>query len=203
MATSHGRRRLPIAKLLLVVWIAGVSVALGSLGVTHLAAMPRPNDEARLASAVLALRTDASAEFLVHVIYAECSCTVRLFAHLLARRPFRGAKELILFVGADSTKRRAAEAAGYSFRNVTMEELGTTFGLDVAPVMLAFDTNGTLRYIGGYFDRPAAVTALDEQIRQRIAAGASPDPLPVYGCAVSAQLQQKVDPFGIVYSKRR
>ena len=192
-------RRFPTGKALLVVWVVVVSVALGSLGVTHMAAMPRPDDESRVARAALALRRDASADFLVHVIYAGCSCTNRLFAHLVERKPFPGANEVILFVGADSATRHAAERAGYSFRSVTAEEMGATFGLDVAPVMLAFDSAGTLRYIGGYFDRPAAVTALDEQIRRRILAGASPDPLPVYGCAVDAALQRKVDPFGVVY----
>lgn len=203
MTDSRPSRRFPAAKLFIVAWIVVVSVALGSLGVTHLAAMPRPDDEARVARAALALRRDASSDFLVHVIYSGCSCTARLFAHLVGRKPFPGAKELILFVGDDSAKREAAERAGYSFRSVTTDEIGSTFGLEVAPVMLAFDTSGALRYIGGYFDKPAAVTALDGQIRQRILAGASPDPLPVFGCAVSARLQRKVDPLGVVYTKQR
>ncbi|HXT16115.1 MAG TPA: hypothetical protein VN706_10835 [Gemmatimonadaceae bacterium] len=199
MTGSKKKGRFPVAKLFLVVWIVGVSLALGSLGVSHLAAMPRPDDEARIARAALALREDASSDFIVHVIYARCSCTARLFKHLVERKPFPGVHEMILFVGEDSTKRAAAEHAGYEFRTITREELGSKFGLEVAPVMLVFDVKGELRYIGGYFDRPAAVTSLDEQIRGQVLAGANPDPLPVFGCAVDARLQRKVDPLGIVY----
>ena len=196
-------RRATAAKLFIVVWIVVVSLALGSLGVSHLAALPKPDDEARVARAALALRRDPSRDFVVHVIYAGCSCTARLFAHLVERKPFPGAAELILFVGDDNTKREAAERAGYSFRSVTSDELASEFGLEVAPVMLAFDTTGALRYVGGYFDKPAARSALDGQIRQRILDGASPDPLPVFGCAVSTRLQRKVDPLGVVYSHKR
>ena len=108
MTGSSPKRRFPAAKLFIVGWIVVVSLALGSLGVTHLAAMPKPDDEARVALAALALRHDASSDFLVHVIYSGCSCTARLFAHLVERKPFPGAKELILFVGGDSAKRDAA-----------------------------------------------------------------------------------------------
>ncbi len=200
--TSKSPARRLAAKLFIGAWIVIVSLALGSLGVSHLAALPKPDDDARVARAALALRSDPSSDFVVHVIYSGCTCTARLFAHLMERKPFPGAKELILFVGDDSTKRDAAERAGYSFRSVTSDQLATGFGLEVAPVMLAFDTTGTLRYLGGYFDKPAARSALDGQIRQRILAGASPDPLPVFGCAVSARLQRKVDPLGVVYTKK-
>jgi hypothetical protein len=163
--------------------------------------MPSPNDEATVSNAALGLRRDSSADFIVHVIYAGCSCTQRLFTHLVERGPFPGARELIVFVGEDSAKRRRAEQAGFSFRTSTQQEIVARFGLEVAPVMLAFDRAGKLRYIGGYFDRPAAISALDVRIRDRMLAGAAIDPLPVFGCAVSPRLQKSVDPLGIVYRK--
>jgi hypothetical protein len=108
-------------------------------------------------------------------------------------------EETILFVGTDPEKRDRARAAGFRFVDVTAADLGTRFGLEVAPVLFAFDARGRLEYAGGYFDRPAAVTALDERIVADVRRGAEPQALPVYGCAVSAALQKTVDPLGIVY----
>jgi hypothetical protein len=56
-----------------------------------------------------------------------------------------------------------------------------------------------MRYAGGYFNHPAALFPQDAGIHAELAQGATPKPLPVYGCAVSASLQKKVDPLGIVY----
>ncbi len=136
---------------------------------------------------------------LVHVIYANCSCTERLFKHLVERRAMRGVDETILFVGDDAAKKARARGAGYRFATVTPAELATRFGLEVAPVMFAFTREGKLAYAGGYFDRPAAVVALDERIVAEVQQGTPTDPLPVYGCAVSPELQKSVDPLGIVY----
>ena len=72
--------------------------------------------------------------------------------------------------------------------------------LEAAPVLAAFDATGRLRYVGGYYAHPSTVSPLDEKIYAQLATAASPEPLPVFGCAVSARLQKSVDPLGIVYS---
>src|SRR3954468_24355588 len=84
-------------KLLLGAWILIALTGMASLSLGHMAAMPEPDDAARLSRKLLELRqgpgkTHAAARsagaaraFYVHVIYAGCSCTERLFAHLVAR----------------------------------------------------------------------------------------------------------------------
>lgn len=190
-----------IGKSLLALWVIVTLIGLASLSVSHMAAMPKPDSEATLARAMLMLRTDPTRRFLVHVIYAHCSCTDRLFDHLMTRGPFRGAEEVVLFVGEDRGKRGAAERAGFGFVTVSAEDLAARYTLEAAPVLAAFDSAGRLGYIGGYFNHPSTLFPLDETIYAQLANGETPALLPVFGCAVSPRLQKSVDPLGIVYPK--
>jgi hypothetical protein len=191
-----------IGKSLLAGWIVVTLVGLAALSVKHMASLPEPEDEALLSRAMLQLRQGSNDNFLVHVIYAECSCARALFAHLVARRPFPGAEEAVLFVGADPNKRETAERAGFTFTTVSAQELARRFGLEAAPVLIVFDSAGRLRYAGGYYAHPATITPLDERIYAQLATGANVEPLPVFGCAVSSRLQTSLNPLGAVYSRR-
>jgi hypothetical protein len=189
----------PAGWALIAVWLALALLGIASLGVSHTAPMPKPTPEEHLTRALLALRDRPSMPFLVHVIYARCSCTERLFKHLVDRKALPGLAETILFVGDDVAKQARAKAAGYHFSTVTPTQLKQRYDLEAAPVLFAFTREGRLVYAGGYFDKPAAVWALDERIIAEVRRGAQADPLPVYGCAVSPELQKTVDPLGIVY----
>jgi hypothetical protein len=190
-----------IGKWMLAGWIVVTLVGLAALSVKHMASLPAPDDEALLSRAVLQLRRSSGGIFLVHVIYAECSCSRALFAHLVARRPFPGAEEAVLFVGADPNKQESARRAGFTFSTVSAPELAFRFGLEAAPVLIAFDSTGRLRYAGGYYAHPATITPLDEKIYAQLATGANVEPLPVFGCAVSSRLQESLNPLGAVYSR--
>jgi hypothetical protein len=180
---------------LLAIWALVGLVGIGSLAVSHTVALPPPDEATKIATAALLLQRDPDKAFVVHVIYADCSCTQRLFAHLLKRGPRPAHEELILFVGRDTRKQEAAEARGYRFQATTNDQLASRFGLESAPVLMVFDRKHEMRYIGGYFDSPAAQLSLDEKILDQPATS----PLPVFGCAVSPKLQKTVDPLGIVY----
>jgi hypothetical protein len=191
-----------IGKSMLAAWIVMTIAGLAALSLQHMASLPEPGDEALLSRAMLQLRRSSTGTFLVHVIYAECSCAKALGAHLIARGPFPGAEEAILFVGADPGKEQSAKRAGFSFTRVSAEQLAPRFGLEAAPVLVVFDAAGRLRYAGGYYAHPAAITPLDEKIYAQLAAGANVEPLPVFGCAVSPRLQKSLSPLGALYSKR-
>src|SRR6266481_5807026 len=124
-----------IGKSMLAGWMVVTLVGLAALSVKHMVSFPEP-DEALLSRAMLQLRRRSSENFLVHVIYAECSCSRALFAHLVARRPFPGAEETVLFVGADSSKQESAKRAGFTFTTVSAQELVFRFGLEAAPVLI-------------------------------------------------------------------
>src|SRR5215470_16195653 len=123
-------------KLFIAAWILVTLTGLASLSLSHMVAMPEPDDEARLARAMLALRRERATNFLVHVIYGGCSCTERLFTHIVERGRLRGAEEVVLFVGDDPAKRQAAERAGFGFTTVSAEELGARYGLEAAPILV-------------------------------------------------------------------
>ena len=190
-----------LGKALLAAWAALTVLAIGSLGVTHTAAMPQPSKGERLIQAMLALKQSPNETLVVHVIAAGCSCTDRLFAHLMERRPLAGAREVVVFAGEDPAKQSAAARAGFAFTGISPEELAARFGLEAAPVLFVFDPAGRLRYAGGYYSHPATIFPQDEKIHAQLLQGVTPEPLPVFGCAVSPRLQKAVDPLGIVYSK--
>jgi hypothetical protein len=188
-----------IGKSMLASWIVVAMVGLAALSLQHMASLPEPDDEALLSRTMLALRRGSSENFLVHVIYAECSCSRALFAHLVARHPFPGAEEAVLFVGADPKKQESAKRAGFTFTPVSAQELTFRFGLEAAPILIVFDAAGRLTYAGGYYAHPATITPLDEKIYAQVSAGAKVEPLPVFGCAVSSRLQKTLNPLGVVY----
>jgi hypothetical protein len=195
------RHRSALGKGLMLAWLGLALVGISSLGVSHMAAMPEPDQVARVARAALALRKDSARPFRLHVIYEKCSCTERLFAHLVRRGAIPGVEERVLFVGESAAKRQAAEQAGFGFTTLPARELQARYGLQAAPVLLAFDRSGTMQYAGGYFDHPSAVNSLDQKIDAELALDRRPVPLPVFGCAVSPALQERLDPLGIVYSR--
>ena len=199
---TRGRRWRRLGRLALGVWFLVAVVGIGALSLSHLVPMPRPDDvAARLATGMLALRRGGTEHFVVHVVSAGCSCTDRLFGHLITRPPLAGAEELVLFVGEAADKRAAATRAGRAFATVSAVELSTRYGLEAAPVLLAFDARGRLRYAGGYYDHPAAISPRDATLHAALVTGAMPKALPVFGCAVSPRLQASLDPLGLVYPR--
>jgi hypothetical protein len=176
--------------------MAAILVGLAALSVKHMAPLPKPDDEARLTRSMLQLRRSSMPNFLVHVIYAECSCSRALFAHFIQRHPFPDTEEAILFVGVDRKKEESARSVGFNFTSVSAEELAFRFGLEVAPVLIVFDSAGRLLYAGGYYDHPAAIAPLDRRIYAQLTAGTRVEPLPIFGCAVSYHLKGSLNPLG-------
>ena len=109
----------------------------------------------------------------------------------------------MLFVGEDAPKRAAAARAGLAFATLSAADLPERYGLEVAPVLVAFDARGHLRYAGGYYDHPAAISPRDETLHAQLVRGETPKALPVFGCAVSAQLQATLDPLRLIYPRSR
>jgi len=121
--------------------------------------------------------------------------------HLIARGRFRDAEELILFVGSDPGNRETALRAGFGFQNISDSDLISRFGVEAAPVLVIFNSNGELRYAGGYYNHPATIRPLDEQIHGQLEAGKVTAALPVFGCAVSLRLQRSLDPLRRTFSQ--
>jgi hypothetical protein len=192
-STGTAGRRQKLGLLFLSCWLGLCTVGLAALSLTHVIALPSP-DEARVQQIHQSLSRlqQGKGPFAVHVLAQRCSCTTSLGRHLLGKSPDR--EELILFVGDDAQLAQQALQAGYRFQNITEQEL-TDIGLESAPVLALLENSDRLSYLGGYYDHPAASNPLDQQLKAALANGSFPDPLPIFGCATSPRLQNALNPL--------
>ena len=181
-------RRDRLGRAVLLIWAPLAAAVVGLLMVNHTVAMPGPED-AELVAARLAELGDSA---VVHVVAEGCSCTDRLFQHLLERG---GKGEHLVYVGSRPERVELARAAGYAVQTTDPEALARDWGLRAAPVLLV--GGGVVLYAGGYFRRPAALVPRTVEILTAVEAGEPPPGLPVFGCAVETELRRAADPLGL------
>src|SRR5258708_4737657 len=93
-----------LAWMAFVLWIPAVLVPGSYLLARHVLTLPKPaSADPILVDAIRAMRgvDPPSPWFVMHVLYAECGCSQRVLARLLARAPVRGVTERIVLVGGD------------------------------------------------------------------------------------------------------
>ncbi len=88
-------------------------------------------------------------------------------------------------------------AAGFDLETLSTEELARRYGVEAAPLLVVSDPRGTVRYVGGYTDHKQSVVIRDHEILSALRGGGGVAALPVFGCAVSKELGQRVDPLGL------
>lgn len=181
-----------------MIWAPAALVVVALLMVNHVVAMPEPSDVERLQGAVVELlggRLERRA--VVHVIYAGCSCTDGLVAHLDERGPRPDADEVVLYVGADRERQARLAARGFRVEPLPRSALEQRFALQAAPILVVIEPDGVLTYVGGYYRYPAAVHALDQEVLASLDAGKAPEAFPIFGCAVDPALARQLDPLGL------
>lgn len=185
-----------MGKVALLLWAPSTLCLVAFLMVDHVAPLPPPGDPASIRSAVANRWGDVAGPGATHVIYEQCSCTDRLFDHLLARGPRSGWHERVLYVGTESSRPASARARGFATMVVSREQLRREWAIDGAPVLVLTDAAGEVTYAGGYFRFPAALHPRDVPLMEQVADGAEPRELPVFGCAVDERIARQRDPFG-------
>ncbi len=187
--TSTGQLRLRsrLGAAAVALWFAGMVVVGAGLLARHLVALPVPGD-ARLAASLEALRSAPSRGrwLAVHVLYAECRCSQRIADHLLSTARPSDWSEMVLWVGAPPPP--AALEERFDVRRMGSADLAR-YGIESAPLLLAADPQGHVRYAGGYTERKQGpviddLRILDAARRPELVAS-----LPVFGCAVSDRLR--------------
>jgi hypothetical protein len=178
------------SRVTLLVWAVGV-VVLGSL-LTAVHALPlrvsRPN--------VVAKGTGQWTT--VHALATKCGCSKRLFQHLVARRAMPGVAERVLLVDATREWTVALEQAGFEVIALDAPTLRAEYGVEAAPLFGVRTPTGEVAYWGAYAAQRSAPPQ-DVELFERARAGARPDALPLFGCAVSRELQQRSDPLKLKY----
>ena len=187
----------------LATW-AAIAVFVGmTLMAGHWYTLPTPDrDDSELSSALASLgRERADSEWLaVHVLYAKCRCSQRIFEHLFgSERP--DLAETVLLVGEDELLERRARDAGYAVVAVSPAELKADYHMESAPLLVVLDPQDRVRYAGGYTERKQGYDVKDREIVASLVAGDPADELPAYGCGVSKELQEVLDPLGVKYDE--
>jgi hypothetical protein len=135
----------------------------------------------------------------VHVLYAECRCSQRVFDHLFDSARPAGVTELIVLVGDDRAVEARARRAGIPLVVVTAEQLKRDLEIESAPMLIVVDPRRDVRYAGGYGNRKQDPRYRDVEIITALVAGGRADALPLFGCGVSREFQQTLDPLGVKY----
>lgn len=193
------KKKRTLGVIFLTAWFAVIVVGMASLMLSHVFAMPVPSDERRLVEALQQWRRSSDKPFAVHVIYQNCSCTDLLVEELFARGPRDGWEEVIAFVDAPRARKQLAEAHAFASVSLDSKQLKEALGIEAAPVLVVLDSDNQLAYVGGYFQTPATIDPQDAAILRGLERHNSLKLLPIYGCAVSAELQSQTDPLGIKY----
>jgi hypothetical protein len=111
--------------------------------------------------------------------------------------------ETLLLVGdaADLAPELARlQARGIVVRRTESAELKRQYGIEGAPLLMVLSPGGEVSYSGGYSQRKGG-PLLDVDIIRGLRTDRSEARLPLFGCAVSKELQQLLDPLSIKYSE--
>ena len=186
-----------LGRLAVYLWVPGSIVVVALLMTSHLLALPTPAARAvEVALARLDARETGWRAF--HVLYTGCPCSLRVAESLVLRGARIDFRERVLLVGEDEVLSGRLRARGFAVDSLTQDELKARYGVEAAPAFFAVGPDGTVRYLGGYTAFSQGQEQ-DSRLLDLVRRGDHPDPLPLYGCAVSRELQARTDPFGIKY----
>lgn len=182
------RARLGAAALGL--WFAAMLIVGAGLLAKHLVALPGPTDNAKLAAINVLRSPHSQAGWLaVHVLYSECRCSQRIVDHLLTSHRPDGWSEMILWVG-DAAPSAELETR-FEVKRVDRRDLAR-YGIEGAPLLVALDPAGVVRYAGGYTERKQGPVIDDLRILDTARRRESLASLPIFGCAVSDRLRREL-----------
>jgi hypothetical protein len=191
-----------------IAWLVVTTLVAVTFMAEHWTSLPRPNtDDQQLHRGLDTLRTASMVGrwHAVHVLYAECRCSKRVLDHLLdTQRPTDLAETILLVVDDEREPTTLLERfrdTRFSYRIVNRTQLKDQFHIQAAPLLIVLDPADAISYSGGYSQRKADQQLRDLEIVAELRASRPADPLPIFGCGVSRELQQSLDPLGIKYSR--
>ena len=189
--------------LAIAIWASALTLVIGTLMVSHWVVLPSPAVGQTLPAAEVTRTVSTRGRLQVfHFLSSECPCSRRVLRHLVDRGANAKVLETIVLVGESKELEMAAVKHGYVMDVVTPEELASRYEVESGPLMIVTAPDSTILYSGGYTSRKQGYEIQDERIISELLAGDEVECLPVFGCAVSKDLQAIVDPLGLKYSAR-
>jgi len=196
--TAEARRW--IARIGFWAWAALVMFAGASLTAAHSYGLPKPPASALEATVQLLREPGDTGWLVIHVLYGKCPCSQRIRTHLIDRKRTPDAAETVLIIDGDESMAAPLRDAGFAVRTLTAAELRDRYHIEAAPLLVVASPSGELRYRGGYTARPSSTEVHDVEIIRDARSASPPESLPLFGCAVSRELQRALDPLGIKYA---
>ncbi|MCE9571698.1 MAG: hypothetical protein K8W52_00940 [Deltaproteobacteria bacterium] len=200
---SRPRRADLLARAGLALWAIACVVVGAYMLAAHLLTLPAPapGDPGFRAAIASQRRPSQHGWLVLHVLYQDCKCSRRVLDHLLATpRPADVDERVVLITDdgkLDPEVVAAVQAAGLDLDVAAPAAVVARYHVEVAPLLVVIDPGDTVRYVGGYTTRKQGADDRAEAVIAATRRGEVVDPLPVFGCAVSAALKQKLDPLGV------
>jgi hypothetical protein len=195
-----------IGKIVLTLWLPATIVVGVYMLAGHLTSLPAPNlNDRQITDGLGALFPSAAGSArVVHVLYERCGCSSRVAEELLTRKPLAQSHEAVVMVyddekTIDRERIQRLLSAGFLVATLSIKDAAERLHVVAVPLLLVVDGQGRVRYAGGYTARRESPRLEDARIVAEVGAGRSPPPLPVFGCAVAAELQKTLDPLGLKY----
>jgi hypothetical protein len=189
-----------LGKALLVLWLPAIVVPGALLMAAHVLTLPAPaaGDVGR---ALGSSRSESERGRLlaVHVLYGACPCSRRVVDHLVARGARRDVAERVLLVDGAPAIGAQLAGAGFLVEWLSADELHRRYHIESVPLLVVAGRDDTVLYMGGYTSAKQGPDIRDVAIIDEALAGGAAASLPLFGCAVSRELQRKIDPLGLKY----
>lgn len=196
--------RAMLGGIFICMWTAALGLIIAALMTGHWVILPHPKVGETLQGNDLNAEPANNPQLTAaHFLYADCPCSRRVLEHVLDRDPVDGVREKIVLIddrpaANDSTTANATNR-GFEIETVTPAELKNRYGIEAAPLLVVANGSKKIVYSGGYTARKQGPNIQDTTILTALANGNSPKNLPVFGCAVSEELQALLDPLKLKY----
>jgi hypothetical protein len=180
------------------VWVILINLPIAYLTANHLVPVPPSSNHNLPTSPAAGPEWKA-----VHLLAADCGCSLSVARHLQSRGPQEGLAETIVLIGDVPDLRAVLGKARFEVKPAEAANVERDYGVVGGPWLLLFRPDGSLAYSGGYAPVRArdGVAFQDIAIWERIRHGQSVAALPAFGCATSEQLRQVLDPLHLKYTR--
>ena len=177
-----------LPRLALAGWfVLTLAVAAGATAL-HEAPLPMPEPPLQ----------QTGAFHVTHALSMQCGCSRRIVDYLLSRGA-SAVPEDVLLLDAEESLASQLRARGFAVHVLDEAALAASYGIQAVPSLVIYRPDGSVAYRGAHAPRPQ-MDPTDLEMLSAIRAGQGTASNPIFGCAVSRELQRRHDPLRLKYS---
>lgn len=186
-----------------LIWFVGLSVPLSFLHSFHSMSLPKDDVNLKAIEAVPRDLMSTKKWEAFHFLTPKCLCSNSIGSYLYKRGLLdpENLEEFVIIVGNNVELKEKLSEKGFHVREISEQSLKSEFNITGVPLLMFKDSKGSVYYQGGYASSNInkGTAFQDKKLYAAIQTGLAADALPKIGCAVSKELQKKLDPFGLKY----